>query len=194
MTSWTRWGPVYWHGGLYRGAMRLLRGAAHAQTYRSAARETGGLSTLELCCGEGELERSLGGADYRGIDLNPAFVASARRRGLRVEQGDVLIAPWPAADCLVIIDSLYHFLPDADAFMAKALAHPFKRFVVSESVTHVASDPRPWVAALAAWATRVDGRDVTARFDEPGLLALLRRHGFQRMRREGANVIGVLER
>lgn len=189
-----RWGPVYWHPLLYRAAMRSLRRRHHPAMYRLVAEEIGGLSTLDLCCGEGGLARWLGRDDYRGIDRNPGFVASLERRGIKALQGDILAVDWPEADCLVMVDSLYHFLPGIDRFLEKALAFPFKRFIISEPIVNIASDRRPWLAGLAAWATRVDGRDHPQRFTAETLGGLFRRYRFQKVRRTEFNLIGVMER
>lgn len=187
-----RWGPVYWNASLYDAAMRLLRPDGRRPLFEFLAKEIGALPALELCCGSAELSRWLKTRAYQGIDLNPRFVAGLRRRGLDVCQADVLSAPWPGAACLVMIDSLYHFLPDAEPLLARMKAHPARKLILAESVEHVAS--RPLLSRLALWATQVEGRQFPDRYCEATMRGLLERHGFQRVERIGADVVGVLER
>ncbi len=189
-----RWGPVYWHPRLYRGAMALLRGGRRPEMFARLAREIGTDSVLDLCCGDGELGRWLGANEYAGIDKNPAFVEDLRRRGRAAFLGDALAVPWPPARCAVIVDSLYHFLPEPEPLLEALKRHPCRKVIVSESVENWSMSPRPWLARLAAWAAAVDGRLYPERFTETALRALLARHGFQRIERLGCNLIGVLEK
>ena len=174
--------------------MRLLRGSRRPEMYRLLAEEIGRISTLDLCCGEAELRRWLSHDRYQGIDKNPFFAAELRRRGIPVIEEDVLAAPWPAADCLVMVDSLYHFLPEIDRLMDKAVAFPGNKVIFSESIENLTTHTSDWVSKISAWATRVDGQSYPRRFSEDTLGALFRKHGFQRTIKTGANLIGILER
>jgi SAM-dependent methyltransferase len=174
--------------------MALLRRRRRPEMFALVAREIGGLSVLDLCCGDGELRRWAGEGGYAGVDKNPVFAEALRARGVAVVEGDALAADWPAADCVVIIDSLYHFLPEPDRLLEKIGRHPCRRAVVCESVENLSMSPRPLLARLAAWATRVDGRAYPGRFTEDGLRALLARHGFAKMVRLPYNLLAVLDK
>jgi trans-aconitate methyltransferase len=54
---------------------------------------------LDLACGDGGLAAFLPGFDYRGVDLNEAMVAAARRNGVQAELGDLneYVPPAPVA-------------------------------------------------------------------------------------------------
>jgi SAM-dependent methyltransferase len=66
----------------FRAFLRELRAEQFFQT---------GLSYLDLGCGTGFLRDHLRNADYLGVDLNPAYIAAARRkRGECFQVGDAL--------------------------------------------------------------------------------------------------------
>lgn len=111
-----------------------------------------GASVVELCCGPGDLERHLAGrgVDYVGIDVNRGFVERLRRRGVRAELRDVAgEEPLPGADVVVMQGSLYHFLPRADAMVARMLAAARERVIVAEPVRNLATSSNPLVRRLA---------------------------------------------
>lgn len=78
---------------------------ADATTYlrRRAELIVPGLRTgdvvLDLACGDGGLARFLPGLEYRGIDVNEAMVAAARRNGVHAEGADLndYVPPQPVA-------------------------------------------------------------------------------------------------
>ena len=107
--------------------MAVLYGRYYRARSRSVAELVPrGASVLELCCGPGTLylgHLRAKGVRYRGLDLNPAFVAALRRRGADAEVRDVGAAePLPPADVVLIQASLYHFLPDARAVVDRMRA------------------------------------------------------------------------
>jgi trans-aconitate methyltransferase len=188
------WGPVYWNVGFYRATMGILRGRSRGHMYRLLAKEIGSLSTLDLCCGDGELQRWIPGNNYVGIDKNEQFVESLQRRKVRAMIGDIEHISWPETDCIVIIDSLYHFLPSIDHFMNNLVRHPFRKCIISESIKNWALSPKSWLVRGVVWATRVDGQAFPGRFTESTLSGLFKQYGFRRTFQTGYNLVGTLER
>jgi hypothetical protein len=189
------WGVVYWNGPLYRTAMRFLRPSGERdQMLQRVAREIGSLSVLELCCGAGDLRRWIPGNAYRGVDKNPGFTDPLISQGVHVTRGDVLSMRWPEARCLVMIDSLYHFMPQLDALMDKMRLFPCEKVIISEPVNNLLPKLPPGLRGLARWATRVDGCSYDFRFTEEQLRDFFARYGFQKVTRMGANDIGVWEK
>jgi len=80
---------------------------------RAAGREL--RHVLDVGCGPGTNAAHFGATDYTGIDINPAYVASARRRfAARFVVGDVTdpsVLPDDQYDC-VLVNSLLHHLDD----------------------------------------------------------------------------------
>src|SRR5436853_7327379 len=112
MNRYLDFGPVYWNRALYRLAMGLLRPGGRDAVWRHIAARLSGGTVLDLCCGPAELRRWISGP-YRGIDINPAFA------GGDVMRADVMTSDWPAADYVVMSDSLYHFLPDVGPLLRR---------------------------------------------------------------------------
>jgi len=188
------WGPVYWNVSSYRLAMRFLRPKGRADMYRLISKEIAGKSTLELCCGYGELIKWIENVEYTGMDKNPAFIHSLLNKNIRAIEGDIMKTPWPPADCLVLIDSLYHFLPQIDEFMGKVLNTPFKKAIISESIVNLSSSSYKWVAKISSWATKVDGQTYPRRFKEASLQNLFGKYGFKKVMKLDSNLIGILDR
>lgn len=174
--------------------MMLLRPAGRGAMFRAVAEAIGGLSVLDICSGDGTLRKYIAKNPYQAIDRNPAFVAYLERHGVKAQLGNALEMSWPAADCLVLIEGLYHFLPDVDPLMKKVMEYPFRKFIISESVEHVAHSRWSWLTRFSHWATRVDHEHYPERFDEGRINAMFDRYGFQERFRIGSNMVGILSR
>jgi len=76
-----------------------------------------GLSYLDLGCGTGFLRDHLPDADYLGVDINPAYIAAARRkRGECFQVGDALeVGSLPRRFDRIIAIGLLHHLEDRQA-------------------------------------------------------------------------------
>lgn len=172
------WGWVYWSGFIYHRVLCGLRGKIHKEIYARVAEEVGNFSVLDLCCGDGALSRWITHSKYTGIELNPRFVKMMRRRHIDVIEGDVQSVEFPSSDCAVLIESLYQFLPNGLNLLSKILSHPFRKVIVVESMTHVASHPVWWISLFAKWSTRVKGRIFHDRFSPGDFKALMSNRGF----------------
>lgn len=182
------WGFVYqspWH---YELTMRLSRFTRHTQVYTAVTTLLDSGSVLDLCSGPGILTNYLKGQRYTGIDLNPVFCGSPF-----IQQGDIETGLWPDCDQIVMVDSLYHFGPDCHSLIQKMVQSAHRRVVISEPVDNWSSSRWRWKQIIANWATVVDGRTYTFRFQEDPLRRLLQKNGFQNIHRIGANLMGVYE-
>jgi SAM-dependent methyltransferase len=195
LKQFSQWGAIYWSPAVYRVTMKLLEGRrGQADMYQHVTQQVKGCSVLELCCGDGEFIRWVNPTDYQGIDKNPAFVQSLRRKGIAVIEGDVLSIPWPNADCLVMINSLYHFIHDLQRLREKIRSHPGRRIIISEPVKNLLPELPPLLRRLGAWVTRVDGRSHPERFSEDALRKFFIECGLRTVTRVGAHCIGVGEK
>lgn len=162
--------------------------------YQYVAEQIGNQRVLELCCGDGELLRWLKGNPYTGMEKNPVFVRSMQSGGHHAIQSDVLTAEWPEAECLVMVDSLYHFMDTIQPFMKRLKDHPARMIILSESVEHLALRREPWLVRFIQWGTRVDGQAFPGRFTEASARRLLDTYGFQQVTRIGSNLVGIFRR
>ncbi len=190
----TGWGPVYWGPFSYWLTMAILRPMGRSEMFNAVVHEIGHTSVLELCCGSGALARKINKSKYTGIDANPIFVDSLNRKGFNVTHGNVLEMKWPAADTCVMVESLYHFLPDPSAIIEKMMAGSFRKVIISESIENVSHSRHTAVRKFTAWATRIDGKLFPHRYNEDSLREFFRSKNFRRVARVGSNLIGVYER
>jgi SAM-dependent methyltransferase len=164
----------------YLLVMRALYGRHYEARYRALADLIApGAEVLDLCCGPGILYRRYlrpKGVDYRGLDINPRFVARLRSLDVRAEQADLRgPAPLPRADVVVMQASLYHFLPDPEPVLARMLASARRQVLIAEPVRNLSSSRFGLIAALGRHATGVAGAG-SERFDEASLDALMDRY------------------
>jgi SAM-dependent methyltransferase len=99
----------------FRAFLRELRSANFFQS---------GKSYLDIGCGTGFLRDHLRGADYLGIDLNPTYIAAARRkRGECFQVGNALeIGSLPRRFDRIIAIGLLHHLDDGQVRAVLAAA------------------------------------------------------------------------
>ena len=148
-------GFVYRNPLAYRLLMRLLYGRSYSRHYAALVREIGQMEVLELCCGDCQIVEYLEGNTYRGLDINPVFVASARKKGLDVTLSDIRDGEIPVAECILIHNSLYQFYPGHEALINKALTSASKKVIISEPVINLASSQNRLIAFLANNLTHI---------------------------------------
>jgi trans-aconitate methyltransferase len=173
---------IYHFPALYRLAMRIGYGRDYAARYALIADRIGcPTEVLEVCCGDLALYRHLGARgllkSYLGVDLAPAMLRLAARRGADVRAFDVRDgAALPAAEAVIIQASLYQFHDIADTLLPRLWAAARRLLVIAEPVRNLAHSRY----GLARWVARIlnrttDGRVHTFRYSEETLLALCRR-------------------
>jgi SAM-dependent methyltransferase len=111
---------------------------------------------LDVGCGPGTNARHFESVEYVGVDINPEYIATARRRFRgRFVVGDVQderVFPDERFD-LVFANSLLHHLPDAPA---DALLARMARLVSSGGSVHLLDLVLPQRASTARWLARHD--------------------------------------
>ncbi len=162
--------------------------------YKRVADLVGNLSVLDLCCGDGRLSQWLSHKQYTGIEVNPRFVKGMRRRGLQVIEGDVLSTHFPSADCAVLIESFYHFLPEGLSLIKKILSCPFQKVIIVESVSHLSRHSVSWISSFALWSTRVNGRAFGKRLSPWEFQEMLKACGFNISQEYPHHLYAVWER
>lgn len=165
---------------LYRVAMAVLyRRRARRRLAAVARHIPPGASVLDVCSGDCALHRAWGrrgGLEYLGVDLNPRLLHAGARRGARVRLLDVRHDALPPADVVVMQDSLYQFLPDAEAIVQKLFQAARARVIVAEPVDNWAGSRQPWRRWLAARATNPGTGPAPHRFTPASFEALVRRY------------------
>jgi SAM-dependent methyltransferase len=160
--------PVYWNGHSFDLIMRALYGKELRATYAAvAARIPDGASVVDLCCGTARLYRDhleARGCSYLGLDFNSHFVLHDRKRGVHARFFNVLTDPIPAADCVTMLSSLYHFRRAAREVLTRMRAAARKQVIISEPVKNLSGE-RTLVARAAARLSNPGVGEYKERFD-----------------------------
>jgi SAM-dependent methyltransferase len=184
---------VYRDPRVYRAVLRALYGKALAERERIVSLLVPrGATVLDVCCGDGGIARALPGVRYLGVDASEAMVAHVRAAGFEARVLDVSKEALPEADVVLLLGSLYQFLPDPEAVLLR-LRRAARRFaVVAEPHVNLSTAGWPVVSALARRATDPGVASSTERFDEASLRALFARHGARHLERTARETIAVL--
>lgn len=184
---------VYRHPRLYRWVLRALYGRALKERERAVASWVPtGARVIDVCCGDGGIRRALPGRTYVGVDASPRFVQALAKAGVEAHLVDVSRDDPPQGDVVLVLGSLYQFLPDPDPVLRRLARAAREALVVAEPYRNLAQSKVPLVAALARRATDPGVPSSTSRFDEASLRACLRRHGAQEILRTGRELVARL--
>ncbi|MGC9328853.1 MAG: hypothetical protein ACP5I1_14555 [Candidatus Hinthialibacter sp.] len=175
--------PIYYHPRIYEVVMRVL----YRERYLERIQSVGGLieegvSVADVCAGDCSLYRyglENKRVEYRAYDLNPRFVAWAKKRGIFIQQVDYRQEDIPPADVVVMMSSLYQFIPHERIILGKLTQSAKRRVILTEPVQNVAQSANPLIRRFAQWAARVEDHPCAQRFDEKTLRALLEDFHFQ---------------
>ena len=188
---------LYRRPWLHNLALRFLYGGRCSERFTVVApRIEDGDSVVELCAGEGLLYREhLDGrvSEYKGYDLSRASVELGRRHSAPLEHADIRVLEIPKADTVVMMGSLYQFLPDARTVLDRMVAAARRRVILTEPV-HNRSQGGGLSAWVAGYLTETeDNRG--ERFDEERLRALMDGHTILHWERVagGREVLAVVE-
>lgn len=124
---------------------------------------------LDVGCGPGTNTRHFASAEYLGIDYNPAYIESARKRhGREFVVADVTKYDVPADQRFdfILANSLFHHLDDADT--RRILAH-LATLLTDDGHVHILDlvlPSRPSISRLLARADRGDYPRPLARWGE----------------------------
>jgi Methionine biosynthesis protein MetW len=175
-------GWIYRSGSRYRFAMRLLYGRRLDARYRLIANLIpAGASVLDLCCGPPVLFHQYlrpKSVRYLGLDLNPRFIAEVVQGGGDGEVWDLGSATaLPAADCVLMQGSLYHFLPHAETIVRRMFVASRQRVIIAEPIRNLADSRMPIVRWLSSHLTDPGAGAKPHRFTERTLDDLLSSYG-----------------
>ena len=186
--------PIYWNPTLYNLLMRIIYGKHFQRRYKMVLEEIGSLSVLDVCCGDCFLANYIDRKKYCGIDINPAFIAHGKKKGLHVSFLDVEKDDWPSAECVVILASLYQFIPDHEKLLNKAFQVAQKRIVVSEPIYNLADSKNPLIVWVARRSTQPGTASSKERFNRDSLMMLYQKHKAVKIVDAGRELIGVFDK
>lgn len=89
---------------------------------------------FDVGCGSCEVSRYIDDScSYRGIDLNPVFIKTAKKNGLRVEKGDVFDPEnYSSCDIIIAMDMLHHIDSRKDKLISISERFAKKMIIVEQ--------------------------------------------------------------
>jgi trans-aconitate methyltransferase len=159
---------IYNSAAVYRFVMRVLYGRHYRDRYAAVASmvDSSG-SVTDVCCGDCALAGYVpSSVRYTGVDLSDAFVRSAQARSISARRLDVVRDLLPVADCVVMMGSLYQFIPEHAAMVRHMLAAARSRVIILEPVRSLATSRFRLVRLLAAHAADAGTGPIAHRFTE----------------------------
>jgi len=186
--------PIYWNPILYNLLMRVIYGRDFQKRYKMVSDVIGSLSVLDVCCGDCFLANYIDHRRYCGIDINSAFVAHGKKKGLRVSLLDVVKDDWPSTECVVIFASLYQFIPDHEKILNKAFQAAQKKVIISEPIYNLADSKNSLVAWIAHHSTHPGTTSSKERFDRDSLRMLYQKYNAIKIIDAGRELIGVFDK
>lgn len=191
--------PIYAHPLLYELSLRLLYRSYYLERYRSVADEIKeGETVVDLCAGDCALYRYAlkhRNITYLACDNNKDFVIWAKQKGIQSHLMDLVQDKIPKGDCLVLMGSLYQFMPHEREILEKIASSARKKVIVTEPIRNWAQSKNFFIKKAARWLTQVQHRDFTQRFTADMIEFILRSLGFHRIKpiAGGRELIAVLD-
>jgi hypothetical protein len=165
---------------LYHWLMRLLYGRHFDARYRIVAAEVpAGCSVVDVCAGDSFLylhylkQKSV---HYTAVDNSPFFLQAAKKRGIACLQANALLDPIPGGDVVIMMASLYQFIPDERKIVEKLIRSARQKLILSEPVSNITSSHVSFLSRLANRLTMPfdpSSRYTGERFDEERLVTFL---------------------
>lgn len=144
---------IYKNIFLYQLFMRILYGRHFEDRYKAmAAQIPPGSSVMDICAGDAYLYTKYlkgKGNEYLAIDNSPFFIRSSQKRKIVCRQLNVLDDPLPKADVVVMMASLYQFIPQERAIIQKLLGSARKKVIITEPISNLSSSQNPFIRRLA---------------------------------------------
>ncbi len=170
-----------------------MYGSDFDRRYEVVAREAGNLSVVDVCCGDCHLARYVGREKYKGIDVNHRFLRFAQKRGHDVASVNVLEDDWPSAECVVIMASLYQFIPQHEIIIEKALRSATQRVIISEPIRNLADSKNPVIAWLARHSAHPGAQPAPYRFNRDTVTELFQKFDATQIIDNGRELVGVFD-
>ena len=188
---------IYRSPFFYQGLMRFLYGKDYEERYAAIAELIPeGASVVDICCGDCFIYEHWLKAkqiQYLGLDQSPAFEKYAQKKGIpfrcvTISSGGEI----PPADYVLMMASLYQFIPRQEAFVESLLHRARRGLILCEPVSNLARSSNPFLRTAARCLTH----PAVERFEADSLLALFKKFGVARWFKigTGREIVGFFEK
>jgi len=192
-------GIIYQNALLYQIAARAMYGRNFRKRYETVAKYIQpGWRVLDICCGDCYLKKILPGTvQYEGRDFNDVFIRYAKKRNINAEYCDIKagLHEEKKFDCVVMMSSLYHFIPEEDRVMDDMKRAASKRVIISEPIKSLAMEKNAFVSMAAKIISASGGQKLSEmkRFTYEDLKKTFKHHGVNITIEEGKDLIGIFD-
>lgn len=174
---------IYSHPLLYHLVMRTLHGRDFPERYETVAAEIpDGSSVVELCAGDAWLYRHYlkpKNVSYVGLEIAPAFLQSAKSRGINFREWEAATDAIPQADIVILQASLHLLHEHAATLLDRMLNAARQKVIIAEPIKNMADSENKLVAWIGRLLTRPHGKGVqthTYRYNAASFESLMRQY------------------
>ncbi len=172
--------PIYANPTLYHLFMRLLYGKNFNARYQAVVDEIPErISVVDVCAGDAYLfsnyliKKTI---RYTALDNSPYFLKWAQKKGIDYRKINILCDEIPKGDVVVMMASLYQFIPKEKEILHKLILSARQKVIISEPISNLTSSHIGIVARIANRLSipyEVSCQYTGERFDEERLITLL---------------------
>jgi hypothetical protein len=194
--------PIYFNPTLYHFLMHTLYGKNFNSRYQVIANEIPErVSVVDVCAGDAYLYTNFlnkKSIRYTALDNSPYFLRWGQKKGIDYRKVNVFFDEIPKGDVVVIMASLYHFIPKEKEILHKLVRSARQKLIISEPISNLSSSHFGIIARISNLLTTPfedTGQYVGERFDEERITSLLKAFpGFKRLTKipGGREIVGVI--
>ncbi len=194
--------PFYSSPALYHFLMRMLYWKNFDARYQVIANEIPeGASVVDVCAGDAYLYTNFlikKNIRYIALDNSPYFLRWAQKKGMDYRKVNVFFDEIPKGDVVVMMASLYQFIPKEKEILQKLIHSAKQKLIISEPISNISSSHIRVIARIAQRLTTPfedSGQYAGKRFNEEQIISLLKSFpGFKRVNKipGGREIVGVI--
>ncbi len=174
--------PVYWHPTIYQLFLRIIFGRQFKKRYQEVANLIPkGSRVVDICCGDCTTYRLFlkkKNVKYLGLDINPFFVRWLEKKRIPIRLFDVFRDEIPPAEYVIMLGSLYQFIPHHKKIMDKMLKAATKKVIITERIQgSFSSSSNPLISYVAKRLANPGTGHAMYRFNEKKLTKFLMSYG-----------------
>lgn len=171
--------PVYWHPIIYQLFLRITFGRHFKERYQQVTNFIPtGSQVVDICCGDCTIYRFFlkkKRVHYLGLDINPLFVRYLKKKRIPIRLFNVCRDEIPSAEYVIMLGSLYQFIPHHKEIMDKMLKAATKKVIITERIQGAfSSSTNPLISYIARRLANPGTGHTIYRFNEENLIRFLR--------------------
>jgi hypothetical protein len=194
--------PIYYNPTLYHFLMRVLYRQNFNARYQVIANEIPErVSVVDVCAGDAYLYTNFlikKAIRYTALDNSPYFLNWGRKKGFDYRKVNVFFDEIPKGDVVVMMASLYQFIPKEKEILQKLIHSARQKVIISEPISNLSSSHVGIIAKISNCLTTPfedSGQYTGHRFNEEQIIALIKSFpGYKHLTKipGGREIVGVI--